>query len=109
MMRLPPSAPPGLEATLMPDPGPGEVPVEATALSPALPEFVEPPFRQAPIPAMEIPVNVPRIPPQLDLLDWIEPAPPALEGEVVITGPPAGTILAPLPGIDLASSALEVC
>ena len=71
MMRLPPSAPPGLEATLMPDPGPGEVPVEATALSPALPEFVEPPFRQAPIPAMEIPVNVPRIPPQLDLLDCI--------------------------------------
>ena len=70
-MRLPPSAPPGLEATLMPDPGPGEVPVEATALSPALPEFVEPPFRQAPIPAMEIPVNVPRIPPQLDLLDCI--------------------------------------
>ena len=71
MMRLPPSAPPGLEATLMPDPGPGEVPVEATALSPALPEFVEPPFRQAPIPAMEIPANVPRIPPQLDLLDCI--------------------------------------
>ena len=37
----------------MPDPGPGEVPAAATALPPALPEFVEPPFRQAPIPAVE--------------------------------------------------------
>ena len=37
----------------MPDPGPGEVPAEATALPPALLEFVEPPFRQTPIPAME--------------------------------------------------------
>ena len=71
MTRLPPSAPPGPEAALMPNPGPGEVPVEATALPPALPEFIEPPFRQAPIPAMEIPVNAPRIPPQLDLLDCI--------------------------------------
>ena len=52
MTRLPPSAPPGPEATLMPDPGPGEAPVAATALPPALPEFVEPPFRWAPIPAM---------------------------------------------------------
>ena len=49
MMRLPPSAPPGLEATLMPDPGPGEVPAAAAAPPPALPEFVEPPFWQAPI------------------------------------------------------------
>ena len=31
----------------MPDPGPGEVPAEATALPPALLEFIEPPFRQA--------------------------------------------------------------
>ena len=31
MMRLPPSAPPGPEAALMPDPGPGEVPAAATA------------------------------------------------------------------------------
>ena len=53
MMRLPPSAPPGLEAASMPDPGPGEVPAAATAPPPALPEIIEPPFRQAPIPAME--------------------------------------------------------
>ena len=53
MTPLPPSAPPGLEVTLMPNPGPGEVPAAATALPLALPEFTEPPFRQAPIPAME--------------------------------------------------------
>ena len=53
MTRLPPSAPPGLEAALMPNPGPGEVPAAATALPPALPEFVQLPFWQAPIPAME--------------------------------------------------------
>ena len=52
-MRLPPSAPPRPEATLTPNPGPAKVPAAATALPPALPEFVEPPFRQAPIPAME--------------------------------------------------------
>ena len=52
-MRLPPSATPGPEAALMPNPGPGEAPAAASALPPALPEFVEPPFRQAPIPAME--------------------------------------------------------
>ena len=52
-MRLPPSAPPGPEATLMPNPGPGEVPAAATALPPAPPEFIEPLFWQAPIPAME--------------------------------------------------------
>ena len=45
MTRLPPSAPPGLEVTLMPDPGPGEAPAAASALPPALLEFVEPPFR----------------------------------------------------------------
>ena len=49
MTRLPPSAPPGPEATLLP----GEVPAAATGLPPALPEFVEPPFQQVPIPAME--------------------------------------------------------
>ena len=53
MTRLPPSAPPGPEAALLPNPGPGEVPAAAPALPPALPEFVEPPFWQAPIPAME--------------------------------------------------------
>ena len=53
MTRLPPSAPPGPEATLMPNPGPGEVPAAATALPPAPPEFIEPLFWQAPIPAME--------------------------------------------------------
>ena len=50
MTRLPSSAPPGREATLMPDPGPGEVPAAAAALLPAFPEFVEPPFWHAPIP-----------------------------------------------------------
>ena len=53
MRGLPPSAPPGLEATLMPSAGPGEVPAAAAAPPPALPEIVEPPFRQALIPAME--------------------------------------------------------
>ena len=51
MMCPPPSAPPGPEATLMPDPGPGEVPAAATSLPPALPEFIEPPFVE--LPAME--------------------------------------------------------
>ena len=53
MTHLPPSAPPGREATLLPNPGPGEVPEAATALPSALLEFVEPPFWQAPIPAVE--------------------------------------------------------
>ena len=53
MTRLPPPAPPGPEATLMPHPGPGEVPTAAAAPPPALPEIVESPFWQAPIPAME--------------------------------------------------------
>ena len=53
MMFLPPSAPPGPEAALMPNPGPDEVPAAATALLPALPEFIEPLYRQALIPAME--------------------------------------------------------
>ena len=37
----------------MPDPGPGEVPAAAAAPLPAFPEFVEPPFGQAPIPVAE--------------------------------------------------------
>ncbi|CAI9156296.1 unnamed protein product [Rangifer tarandus platyrhynchus] len=49
----PPSVPPGPEATLMPDPGPGEVPAAANAPPPALPEFIEPLFQQAPVPVME--------------------------------------------------------
>ena len=53
MTGPPPSAPPGLEAALMPNPGPGEVPAAATALPPALPEFVEPPPQQASIPVTE--------------------------------------------------------
>ena len=53
MMRLSPSAPPGPEAALMPDPGPGEVPTAATAPLPAFPEIVEPPLQQAPIPVTE--------------------------------------------------------
>ena len=38
---------------LTPDPGPGEVPAAASAPQPVLLESVEPPPRQAPIPAME--------------------------------------------------------
>ena len=45
MTPLPPSAPPGPEAALMPDPGPGEAPAAAAALLPALLEIVEPPFQ----------------------------------------------------------------
>ena len=45
--RLPPSAPPGPEAALVPDPGPGEVPAAAAAPLPALLELVEPPPWQA--------------------------------------------------------------
>ena len=37
----------------MPDPGPSEVSETTTAPPPALPEFVEPPFGQAPIPVTE--------------------------------------------------------
>ena len=54
MTRLPPSAPPGLETALTPNPDPGEVPAAAVALPPALLEILELPFWQAPIPAMEI-------------------------------------------------------
>ena len=53
MTRLPPSAPLGPEAASLPNPGPAEVPAAATALPPALPEFAELPFWQAPIPAVE--------------------------------------------------------
>ena len=53
MTRLPPSASPGWEAALKPDPGPGEFPAAAAALPPALPEIVESPFWQAPIPVTE--------------------------------------------------------
>ena len=53
MTRLPPSASLGPEATLMPNPGPDEVSAAATALPPTLPEFVEPQFRRASIPAVE--------------------------------------------------------
>ena len=67
MTCLPPSAPPGPEVALMPDPGPGEVPAAATALPQALPELVEPPETQQWRPL----VNASRIPPQLDLLDCI--------------------------------------
>ena len=55
MTHLPPSASPGPEAALMPDPGLGEVSAIATAprqLSRSS-EFVEPPFGQAPIPVTE--------------------------------------------------------
>ena len=42
--RHPVSAPPGPEAALMLDPGPGEVPAAAVVPPPALREIVEPPF-----------------------------------------------------------------
>ena len=47
VMCLPPSAPPGPEATLTPHPGPGEV--HAAAPPPALPEAVETPPRWDPV------------------------------------------------------------
>ena len=75
MMRLPPSAPPGPEATLMPNPGPGEVPEAATALPPALPEFIELPFSRLQTQQWRPLVNAPRIPPQLDRLDCIHLSP----------------------------------
>ena len=53
MMYPPPSAPPGPEAALMPDPGRGEGPAAAAAPLPTLPEVVEPPSQQAPIPVAE--------------------------------------------------------
>ena len=53
MTRLPPSASPGLEATLMPNPGPDEVSATVTAPLPASLEFIEPPFGQVPIPMTE--------------------------------------------------------
>ena len=49
----PASAPPGPEATLMPDPGPSEVPAVAAAPPPALPEVVELPPRWAVFPVAE--------------------------------------------------------
>ena len=52
--HLPPRAPPGPEAALMPSPGPGEVPAAAAAPPPALPEFVEPLFGQAPFPVTSL-------------------------------------------------------
>ena len=53
MMRPLPRAPPGPEATLMLDPGPGKVPVAAAAPPSALPEVVEPPPQQTLILAAE--------------------------------------------------------
>ena len=53
MTCLPPNAPPGLEATLMPNPRPGEVPAVAAAPTPTVLEIIEPLFQQAPISAME--------------------------------------------------------
>ena len=75
MTGLPPSAPPGPEAALLPNPGPGEAPAAAPALPPALQEFVEPPFRQAPILAMETSGQCPQNstsagPPRLYPLSW---------------------------------------
>ena len=52
-MRPLPSSPPGLEAALMLDPGPGEVSAAATAPPQTLLEIIELPFQQAPILVME--------------------------------------------------------
>ena len=60
MTRPPPRAPPGLEAALMPDPGPGELPAAAAALLPALLDIVEPPFWQALITVMEASCQCPQ-------------------------------------------------
>ena len=58
----------------MPDRGPGEVPAAATAPPPALLEFIEPPFGQAPIPVTEAsgqhfqdpaPIKLPKLYPPL--------------------------------------------
>ena len=51
MMHAPPSAPPGPESALMPDPGPAEIPATAAAHPPAPQKIIKLPFRQAPIPA----------------------------------------------------------
>ena len=52
MTCLPPSVPPGPEAALLTNPGPGEVPALAAAPLSTLLEIVEPPFWQAPVPVM---------------------------------------------------------
>ncbi|CAI9152097.1 unnamed protein product [Rangifer tarandus platyrhynchus] len=89
----------GPEAAFMPDPGPGEVPAAATALPPALREFVEPLFRQAPIPAMETsgqhPQNStsagpPRLYPPLPLQLQVSLLDPPQEGEDSIPRRPGG-------------------
>ena len=67
IMSLPPNAPLGPEATLIPDPEPAGVP--AAAVPPSAPlEFVEPPSRQAPTPVVE--ASAPRIQPQPNLLSY---------------------------------------
>ena len=71
MKCLPPSAPPGLEAALMPNPGPGEVPAAAAAPLPALPGIIEPPSGQLRSQRWRPLVSATRIPPQPDLLDCI--------------------------------------
>ena len=66
-MSLPPNAPLGPEATLIPDPEPAGVPAAAAPLSAPL-EVVEPPSRQAPTPVVE--ASAPRIQPQPNLLSY---------------------------------------
>ena len=58
-----PSAPPRPEAAVMPDSGPDEVPAAAAALPPALLEFAEPPFWQAPVRWQKPLANTSRIQP----------------------------------------------
>ena len=71
IMPLPPSAPPGLEATLLPNPRPGEVPAAATALPPSLQSLLSRSFGRLQSQQWRPLVNAPRIPPQLNLLDCI--------------------------------------
>ena len=71
MTHLLPSAPPGPEVALMPDPGPGEVPAAATALPPSLRSLLSRRFGRLQSQQWRPLVNAPRIPPQLNLRDCI--------------------------------------
>ena len=71
MTGPPPSAPPGPEAALLPNPGPGEVPAAATALPPSLRSLLSRRFGRLQSQQWRPLVNAPRIPPQLNLLDCI--------------------------------------
>ena len=81
MTSPPPSAPPGPEAALMPDPGPGEGPAAAAAPPPALLEIIELPFQQAPIPAMETSGQCPQNSTSGGPPRWYPPLPVCTDGK----------------------------